>query len=120
MDIIIKDLDFIKRSVKASDVFSGDTMAKAYMAIRNDFYDDIIEGWSGTTIEDIGYDWRTTIGDLRLEKQAIEYAIYASELNLHDFLEEFIDYVEDDYDQYLEFVKNVEEGKYKLIASDDF
>lgn len=118
MKIIIKNLEFIERSIKASDVFSKDIMADVYMAIKNDFYDDIIEGWSGTTVEELGYDWRTTLGDLRLEKQAIEYVIYASELNLHEFMQEFIDYIEDDYDQYSEFVENVKAGKYVLSTEE--
>lgn len=119
MKIEIKDTEFIERSVRAKDVFSGDTIADVYISIRNDFYNDVVEGWSDVAPELLGYDWRTTIGDFRLEKQAIEYAIYASELNLYEFLQEFSDYVDPKYHEYEEFIEELIRGKHDIVVSKD-
>lgn len=116
MDIVIKNVEFIERNLKASDVFSPETMRRAYSAIRSDFEEGVLCGWSDV---DLGFDWTTDIGRLKLEKQAIEYAIYASELNLYDFIQEFIDYIEDDFDEYKDFVSKVEDGRYRLVEVKD-
>lgn len=119
MEIVIKDREFIEHSVKARDVFSRNTMFSVYQAIKQDFYDEVVEQWHNVTPEELGYDWKTVEGELKLKRQAIDYAIYASELSLYDFLQEFEGYLVDGWAEYEDFIKEVEEGRVKLISEKD-
>lgn len=117
MEIIINDEKVIQKNVKVKEVFEDVSLGKMCTAIRNDFEDSVREGWVGTSPEELGYDWTSYMGDIQLQKQAIDYAIYASELSLHDFLQEFIDYADVYYHEYERFMEQVRSGNIKIVSS---
>lgn len=81
----------LEKSIPLDAVFSKKSMQDFMRAIQSDFIEGVMDGWSSKYSVD--YDHDTYIGGLKLDRDALDYAIYASELNLYDFMQEFGDYL---------------------------
>lgn len=109
----VDDLEIVSSIVPAKMVFSHETMKEVTRAIISDFIEGVENNWYHNI--ELTYE-QTTIGSMKLEGDAVDYALYAHELNLKDFLDEFVDYVDEYWEEYEKFEELIKEGNFKLTA----
>lgn len=104
--------DCILKLVPVEEVLSARSMRRLEEAIKSDFYEGVEGQWGSQYSVD--YPLNTVVGGMKLERDALLYAIKAFEGSIQDFLDEFIDYLDGDdearkeVDAFLDLVDNGE------------
>lgn len=106
----------VMQNVNISDVFSDVKTEEMLRYIRADEEERLKDLQDSAEGDDkVIYDaqFRLSLTELEIEKDAIAYAIYASKLSLKDFLSEFEGYIDniDGYEELNDFIYKVSSKK---------
>lgn len=86
--------ELVLSTVPVVDILSEESISRLKEPIRSDFEEGVEQGWSSSY--EMGYDLATQLGIMKLERDALNYAIGAFEGSVKDFLDEFVDYLDGD------------------------